>query len=585
MKQLYFILLSLVLLSCSENISELANTKCQASLNQEIQTRATVDIHNQSMTNPMLLNDWENVQTISLNTSGNHNVTAPWANGTASSLSESFRKDIKKEDGWVMLFHTFKQKGLDEKQNYMCFYNQFTGYLKFFYYYEGDRDSQGTQWYIKTADGTNSRIFNFTDYLAAGDTSCDINMVVFSNQIGDLAKGLEPGWNGFEFEVPYCTDYKNTEFVIGAYDRKVSTYDFAGDVRLNTSGTITVMGAKNGWQSTVANIAGKGAKSLVDKMLKPNTDSTGKFGKMLVGAISNIPAGSYAQAISAGLNLIFGKSTTVNNYDVKLTTSGQIKFEGTGTTETTSGIPSVTFNSYSFMNSDKKVENSSFVYNLSNEKNHYIGVWNVSHNPYVFYKRITEIRYNHMDGSSLGDGRVHYEIKLSPPENYNIYYININPDLNRYILSTKNKSVHMICNKIGGDVYKPKMIDINDYLHPDYIYKDDFLELYSTNGILEADFVLTQNDMLTKRKFYYDWGNIDCGRMVMAISENLVYQYKGKDIEVAQTRIYPADYHVEVSYVEDVPDYDKGEKKIVNKDNPFYEQKKVLNGIPIKVYE
>lgn len=68
MKQLYFILLSLVLLSCSENISELANTKCQASLNQEIQTRATVDIHNQSMTNPMLLNDWENVQTISLNT-------------------------------------------------------------------------------------------------------------------------------------------------------------------------------------------------------------------------------------------------------------------------------------------------------------------------------------------------------------------------------------------------------------------------------------------------------------------------------------------------------------------------------------
>lgn len=143
----------------------------------------------------------------------------------------------------------------------------------------------------------------------------------------------------------------------------------------------------------------------------------------------------------------------------------------------------------------------------------------------------------------------------------------------------------MICNKIGGGVYKPKMIDINDYLHPDYIYKDDFLELYSTNGILEADFVLTQNDMLTKRKFYYDWGNIDCGRMVMAISENLVYQYKGKDIEVAQTRIYPADYHVEVSYVEDVPDYDKGEKKIVNKDNPFYEQKKVLNGIPIIVYE
>ena len=110
MKLLYLILLSLAFFSCSENISELANDK-----------------------NSVLLNDWENVQMISLNTSGNHNVTVPWANGTASSLSESFRKDIKKGDGWVMLFHTFKQKGLDEKQNYMCFYNQFTGYLKVFY--------------------------------------------------------------------------------------------------------------------------------------------------------------------------------------------------------------------------------------------------------------------------------------------------------------------------------------------------------------------------------------------------------------------------------------------------------------------
>lgn len=111
MKQLYFILLSLVLLSCSENISELANDDRQASLKQENQTRATVDIHNQSTTNPTLLNDWENVQTISLNTSGNHNVTAPWANGTASSLSESFRKDIKKKMAGLCFFILLSKKG------------------------------------------------------------------------------------------------------------------------------------------------------------------------------------------------------------------------------------------------------------------------------------------------------------------------------------------------------------------------------------------------------------------------------------------------------------------------------------------
>lgn len=95
-------------------------------------TRAIVNNGNESKTNPFLLNDWENVNEIVLNTSGNHKVSAPWATGTSSSLDVDFRKDIKKEDGWVMLFHTFKKKGLDEKQNYMCFYNRFTGFLKFF---------------------------------------------------------------------------------------------------------------------------------------------------------------------------------------------------------------------------------------------------------------------------------------------------------------------------------------------------------------------------------------------------------------------------------------------------------------------
>lgn len=229
-------------------------------------TRAIVNNGNESKTNPFLLNDWENVNEIVLNTSGNHKVSAPWATGTSSSLDVDFRKDIKKEDGWVMLFHTFKKKGLDEKQNYMCFYNRFTGFLKFFYYYEGDRQSQGTQWYMKTADGTNSTIFNFTNYLASGDTSHNINMAVFSNQVGDPTKGLEPGWNGFEFEVPYCTDYKNIDFIVGAYDKTLTTYDFSGDVKLNTTGTITPMGSSSGWQSSVANVAGKGAKSLVDKL-------------------------------------------------------------------------------------------------------------------------------------------------------------------------------------------------------------------------------------------------------------------------------------------------------------------------------
>lgn len=474
----------------------------------------------------------------------------------------------------------------------MCFYNRFTGFLKFFYYYEGDRQSQGTQWYMKTADGTNSTIFNFTNYLASGDTSHNINMAVFSNQVGDPTKGLEPGWNGFEFEVPYCTDYKNIDFIVGAYDKTLTTYDFSGDVKLNTTGTITPMGSSSGWQSSVANVAGKGAKSLVDKLLKNNhsTDgasesSSGKIGKMLANAISNIPVGGYAQAISAGLSLIFGKSTTVNNYDVKLTTSGKVEFQGSGTSEATSGIPAVTFNLYSFMNTDKNVNSSSCVYNLANGQEHYLGVWNLSCNPFVYYRRITKLQVNIADGAFVGDGKYHFMYSIKPPINYDFYHVNINPDLKEFIKSHTLSTYHMICNKIGGEDYKSKMIDITDFLHPDFIYKDEYLELYSVDGVLEMDFYLSPSVFQTKENFYYDWGNIDCGRMVVSVLGQFNYVFNGKKIDVLQTHIYPAEYRMEMSFVEDVPCYDQGHNMIVNRDNPFYEQKKKIAGIPIIDYE
>lgn len=461
MKLLYLILLSLAFFSCSENISELANDK-----------------------NSVLLNDWENVQMISLNTSGNHNVTVPWANGTASSLSESFRKDIKKGDGWVMLFHTFKQKGLDEKQNYMCFYNQFTGYLKVFYYYEGDRFSQGTQWYMKTADGTCTKLFNLADYLAYSDDVADINAIVVSNQVGDPTKGLQTGWNGFEFEVPYCTDYKNKEFVIGAYDKMVTKYDFFGDVDLKSAGTITPMRSNGGWQTTIANLAGRGAKSLVDSKLSKalkttdsnaaKNDATGNFGQKMANAISKIPAGSYSQLISAGLGLIFGRTSVQNDYDLKVTTTGKVEFSGVGITETTSGIPSVTFKLYALMNStdDKVSSSSSFVYNLADGQEHYVGVWNLQKSPKVFYQRISGITApwncrKNVDGTYSMDN-----VKLNAPYHWTGHELVLNPDLKKYASYYSRFTKVMRCDSLAGIQYNPKMIDIGDYLHASLMYRD-----------------------------------------------------------------------------------------------------------------
>lgn len=69
-----------------------------------------------SVSNPGLISNWENVTEIVLNKVGNGGsdilVTVPWADGASTKLSTDFCKDIKKADGWMMLFHTFKQKDL-----------------------------------------------------------------------------------------------------------------------------------------------------------------------------------------------------------------------------------------------------------------------------------------------------------------------------------------------------------------------------------------------------------------------------------------------------------------------------------------
>ena len=76
--------------------------------------------------------DWENMTNIQL--SANENIYFPWANnGSDSNMPYSFVMDIKKEDGWKMLFHSFTPEA-ESNIRYMALYNQRTGFLKVFHY-------------------------------------------------------------------------------------------------------------------------------------------------------------------------------------------------------------------------------------------------------------------------------------------------------------------------------------------------------------------------------------------------------------------------------------------------------------------
>lgn len=159
-------------------------------------TRTAVDGSGISTSNPDLIANWENVDRITLNTSGADRVSSPWnKNGTSSSLSESFLTDVKKEDGWKMLFHTFEAVGNDSKQNYMCLYNQFTGVVKIFYYHEGNTNSSGTQWFLMTSGGQHVKLLDEPAYFSKPETmSANNDRLLFSNAVKNPATGIEIGW-------------------------------------------------------------------------------------------------------------------------------------------------------------------------------------------------------------------------------------------------------------------------------------------------------------------------------------------------------------------------------------------------------
>lgn len=567
MKRYLFLILAACLVACQNDLN----------LNNESPTtRAIVDESNSSISNPNLLSNWENIQTITLNTIGtptqNRKVTSPWSDGVSTQLSDKFRKDIKQENGWKMLFHTFKEVGLDEKQNYMCFYNIFTGYLKFFYYYEGEQKSQGTQWYIRTSNGQNTKLFNLIDYIAKIDTAkCEHNSILLSNLTGNPTNGITPGWNGFEFEVPYCTDYRNIDLVIGAYDRNITSYNFLGKEEALIAGTTTGTNTSSSTTTTsTTTIEGEDAKKYIEKL-----DQKAELGSQMDSLITDaLSGGKPASAITSGGNKAFGRATTITTTtttssstteeNIKLTTSGSITMSGTGTSEVTTGIPPLTFNLYRTMNPAPKQAastSSSFVYatNSTSTEEHYIGVWTLFHAPVIIYPRFTTVRHIswNIGAYSPYPDRKQVSGTTSTPKMYPHGCMkNINPDIEQYIISTKGKAELVRCDTLNGMIYKKGVKDFGaSYLKPNLVYRDQDRCFYEVDITRQVPCIGYASPTTSAQDYHYDWGTILSGRVLGVYSVENTYSYRGKKITVYQSRVYEPTYDFDVIHIEDYEGY------------------------------
>ena len=519
MKKTIIILSTIIMAACSveEEITFNMNNSSPTSRSS---------ITDESTTNPTLMTDWENVNQIVLYNGSV--IDAPWVQGTTLSSTSEFATDIKKEDGWVMLYHTFKALNTYPNVNYIALYNRLTGFLKFFYYQESYiSNNNGGMWYYQTSNGMPTSLFNLNNYVALpNDASNKYNFVATSNISTTPTDGFKNGWNGFEIEVPYTTDYTNIPFTLSSYNQRVITHEFTGLSNSETTGTITrTVNKESGLFKAISTIGGWGAKEIVNKFIQKDTSEVnkGKIGTKILNEIADLSNGDYTSAISAGLKFLFGSSTVVDTAKVNLTTNTKIQLSGQST-EITTGGPITNGLVYLHEAAERTIG-----------EDHFLGVWTLSTTPKVAFSRYSRIDVHFSSWSAIQSGTLYFPTRIQSPLN-----VVINPKLAPYITQQSITHEVVTASKMGG----VNQYNIWDYYtsQGDFIYSDEAMELYEMpfSKAFYQDPNLQGLHYVNGYDHYYDWGT-NAPDAYVVITVDLTYNYNGKNKRIVSSRTYKAD--------------------------------------------
>ena len=395
------------------------------------------------------------------------------------------------------------------------------------------------------------------------------DMLILSNLADVPTTGIVRGWNGFEFSFPYSTDLPIGDIKIGAYEKHITDYNITGKEFLTSLGTITTtQQSSTGLSKALANITGPIAGSYIKKLGEGVFGNTVILGKKITDLINNIPGSSVASIINKGLNLIFGRTSTISTSDIKLTTSGTIEMTGTGTSETTSVIPTLNFNLYNILNPSVSSSNTQLVTNTVSTGNHYLGAWTLEKTPEVSLNRFVQVWNQQLIPNGHG-----YTVKgnvYTPSVEKENYKVIINPDILPYIKSSNISVKYVECTKLDGKEIAG--LDMHSRLQFPLIYSDENRTFYETESYrtnINGDFSVSGNPQ--PLVCWYDWGDILTGKWLAVVCVDLKVEYEGKINDISQSRVYTVDFKVddELSNMDDIinhPPY----SVIINEGKPFF---------------
>lgn len=440
--KLLICILSLLFYSCTD---EIVMEKNEIDV---MMSRATAsDL--QSKTNPNLITDWENQISIVRNCSSKYapvSVYTPWSTYlTNSSLPVDFCMDIKKKDGWTMLFHTFLDYGLNPGTEYMVFYNIFTGYLKVFYYSSNTLGETNLQWFLKTtkSEPTTAILEKVKLLTGVGKitlNSGDCQELLFLNEISNSVKGLENGWNGFQFHIPRYEELSNDlHLTLGAYSVDTIAVRMEGNYEGEIEGSFTSWSSSDPALFNLAvDMAGNAASKHAGELAKLILGDKHKD-SFIVDLVEGLSASDWSDILKAGGKFLFGNSMSTTNiytvYDVKLKQTGTINIGGTAELKKTSAVFGLGFNLKNILNanvSDTSLKSIVRQPQLKQEVLPGLGVWTLAYVPKVYYNSVQPFKVSYIYQDSYGNVDIEGTSPYPTIEDYDLEVV-FNPFIEKYI--------------------------------------------------------------------------------------------------------------------------------------------------------
>ncbi len=514
MKNLCLYILIVCLVSCSDTT---VIPEGQDQINKKILTRVVEEGGEVSTSNPNLLTDWENQTYVLLSTGDKEYL--PWIHNNTGSIPPEIARDIKKEDGWEMIFHTFTGVNENLHKNYMFFYNHLTGVLKVFYYSDIEVASNNNfMWEFGTANNSFTTLFPSSEslFFEPMNTSHKEKSVFLSPLTNDSTTGIKRGWNAFLLELPYTNDFisSNTTFRLTAINKEITEYNFGGIIEANTTGS--VVHANNVNENNVSStshifnndqVMRSVKEHIAPAFLSDNSIET----QNIIDIIKGVGKFFYKH--------ILGKGEKSSIDKIELHTSGSIKLEGNGEQVGSAEISPMTD------------------INLGKFNNYQgLGVWSLASVPIYYYERYSKV----VPASGNSGSNINAFI-LSPEIYIGNAVVVFNPDIEQYI---KEKHVTIDWAYMGKDGHISSKLTNEELEEIGYYHNSKGslpgYTLYKSKGSsYTIPIYTTLNDNFS---YYYDWGKEEWfdDDIVVNVTVELLYDCNGKETNYISSRSFKA---------------------------------------------